>query len=169
MLEVLQNLDYVSLINLQTLSNFAVVGAFIFTILSFYFTSKDNKRSEQLKRVQEIQKMLSRENQNMMQNLYFTNQNPSRLGSSSEGLTSQNNHEFIRYLYQPVVDVAEWTSFLLLNKDIEQKYERHLINQIREVYSFTENLFPELLENDEYENLKKINNRWKNRQQASNS
>src|SRR3712207_9025112 len=48
---------------------------------------------------------LFRSNQNMMQNLYFTNQNPSRLGSSSEDLTSQNNHEFIRYLYQPVVDV----------------------------------------------------------------
>ena len=112
MLEVLQNLDYVSLINLQTLSNFAVVGAFIFTILSFYFTSKDNKRSEQLKRVQEIQKMLSRENQNMLQNLYFTNQNPSRLGSSGEGLTSQQ-HEFIRYLYQPVVDVAESPNGLL--------------------------------------------------------
>ncbi|MGE3397804.1 MAG: hypothetical protein AB7I49_00890 [Candidatus Nitrosocosmicus sp.] len=146
--------------NLQTLSNFAVVGAFVFTILSFYFTSKDNKRSEQLKRVQEIQKMLSRENQNMMQNLYFTNQNPSRLGSG-EGLTLLN-HEFIGYLYQPVVDVAEWASFLLLNDDIEKKYEKHLINQIREVYSFTENLFPELLENDEYENLKKINNQWKN-------
>ncbi len=53
---------YGSLINLYTLFNFAVVGAFIFTILIFYFTNKDNKRSEQLKRVQEIQKMLSREN-----------------------------------------------------------------------------------------------------------
>ena len=161
MLEFLQNLDYLSIMNLQTLSNFAVVGAFIFTILSFYFTSKDNKRSEQLKRVQEIQKMLSRENQNMMQNLYFTNQNPSSLGPS-EGLTPQH-HEFIRYLYQPVVDVAEWASFLILNNDIEKNYERHLINQILEVYSFTENMFPELLENDEYENLKKINYQWKNR------
>lgn len=164
MLELLQNTDYyLSLINLQTLSNFAVVGAFIFTILSFYFTSKDNKRSEQLKRVQEIQKMLSRENQNMMQNLYFTNQNPSRLGGSSEGLTSQH-HEFIRYLYQPVIDVAEWASFLLLNNDIEKNYEKHLINQIREVYSFTVNMFPELLENDEYENLKKINTQWKDKE-----
>jgi hypothetical protein len=105
MLDFLQSVDYGSLVNLQTLSNFAVVGAFIFTILTFYFTNKDNKRSEQLKRVQEIQKMLSRENQNMMQNLYFTNQNPLRL-SSSKDLTSPS-HEFIRYLYQPVVDVAE--------------------------------------------------------------
>lgn len=162
MLEFLQNTDYVSLINLQTLSNFAVVGAFVFTILTFYLTNKDNKRSEQLKRVQEIQKMLSRENQNMMQNLYFTKQNPLQL-NSRDNLTS-SNHEFIRYLYQPVVDVAEWASFLLLNKDIEKDYERHLINQIREVYSFTENLFPELLKNDEYENLKKINTQWKNKQ-----
>jgi hypothetical protein len=61
----------------------------------------------------------------MMQNLYFANQNPSRLGSSGEGLTSQH-HEFIRYLYQPVVDVAEWASFLLLNNDIKRDYERHL-------------------------------------------
>ncbi|WP_148685438.1 hypothetical protein [Candidatus Nitrosocosmicus hydrocola] len=162
MLEFLPNTEYLSLINLQTLSNFAVVGAFIFTILTFYLTNKDNKRSEQLKRVQEIQKMLSRENQNMMQNLYFTKQNPLQL-NSSEHLTS-SSHEFIRYLYQPVVDVAEWASFLLLNNDIEKDYERHLINQIREVYSFTENMFPELLENDEYDNLKKINTRWKNKQ-----
>ncbi len=161
MLEFLYNVDYISLVNLQTLSNFAVVGAFIFTILTFYFTSKENKRSEQLKRVQEIQKMLSRENQNMMQNLYFTKQNPLHLGSS-EDLTPPT-HEFIRYLYQPVVDVAEWASFLLLNKVIDRDYERHLINQIREVYSFTENWFPELLENDEYENLKKINHQLKNR------
>jgi hypothetical protein len=144
-----------------TLSNFAVVGAFIFTILTFYFTNKDNKSSEQLKRVQEIQKMLSRENQNMMQNLYFTNQNPLRL-SSSKDLTSPS-HEFIRYLYQPVVDVAEWASFLLLNKDIDREYEKHLINQIRDVYSFTENMFPELLENGIYDNLKEIINQWKNR------
>lgn len=115
-----------------------MVGAFIFTILTFYLTNKDNKRSEQLKRVQEIQKMLSRKNQNMMQNLYFTKQNPLQL-NSSEHLTS-SSHEFIRYLYQPVVDVAEWASFLLLNNDIEKGYERHLINQIREVYSFTENM-----------------------------
>jgi hypothetical protein len=54
MLDFLQSVDYGSLVNLQTLSNFAVVGAFIFTILTFYFTNKDNKRSEQLKRVQEI-------------------------------------------------------------------------------------------------------------------
>ena len=161
MLEFLHNVDYISLVNLQTLSNFAVVGAFIFTILTFYFTSKDNKRSEQLKRVQEIQKMLSRENQNMMQNLYFSKQNPLHLGSS-EDLTS-STHEFVRYLYQPVVDVTEWASFLLLNKDIDRDYEKHLINQIREVYSFTENFFPELLDNDEYENLKKINHHWKNR------
>ena len=165
MLESLQNLDYLSLINLQTLSNFAVVGAFIFTILSFYFSSKDNKRSEQLKRVQEIQKMLSRENQNMMQNLYLTNQNPSQLNSAND-LISQP-HEFIRYLYQPIIDVAEWASFLLLNNDIEKAYERHLINQIREVYTFTENMFPELLENGEYENLKKINDQWKNRHSNS--
>jgi hypothetical protein len=165
MLEYLQNLDYLSLMNLQTLSNFAVVGAFIFTILSFYFSSKDNKKSEQLKRVQEIQKMLSRENQNMMQNLYLTNQNPSQL-NSAKGLTSQP-HEFIRYLYQPVIDVAEWASFLLMNNDIEKAYERHLINQIREVYTFTENMFPELLENGEYENLKKINDQWKNRHSNS--
>jgi len=162
MLEFLQNTDYLSIINLQTLSNFAVVGAFIFTILTFYLTSKDNKRSEQLKRVQEIQKMLSRENQNMMQNLYLTKENQLQL-NSSEHMTS-SSHEFIRYLYQPVVDVAEWASFLLLNNDIEKDYERHLINQIREVYSFTENLFPELLENDEYENLKKINIHWKTKQ-----
>ncbi len=163
MLEFLQNTDYyLSLINLQTLSNFAVVGAFVFTILTFYLTNKDNKRSEQLKRVQEIQKMLSRENQNMMQNLYFTKQNPLQL-NSNEHLTS-SSHEFIRYLYQPVVDVAEWASFLLLNNDIEKDYERHLINQIREVYSFTENMFPELLENDEYDNLKKITTQWKNKQ-----
>jgi hypothetical protein len=163
MFELLQNTDYyLSLINLQTLSNFAVVGAFVFTILTFYLTNKDNKRSEQLKRVQEIQKMLSRENQNMMQNLYFTKQNPLQL-NSSEHLTS-SSHEFIRYLYQPVVDVAEWASFLLLNNDIEKDYERHLINQIREVYSFTENMFPELLENDEYDNLKKITTQWKNKQ-----
>ena len=162
MLEFLPNTEYLSLINLQTLSNFAVVGAFIFTILTFYLTNKDNKRSEQLKRVQEIQKMLSRENQNMMQNLYFTKQNPLQL-NSSEHLTS-SSHEFIRYLYQPVVDVAEWASFLLLNNDIEKGYERHLINQIREVYSFTENMFPELLENDEYDNLKKINTQWKTKQ-----
>jgi len=124
MLEFLQNTDYyLSLINLQTLSNFAVVGAFIFTILTFYLTNKDNKRSEQLKRVQEIQKMLSRENQNMMQNLYFTKQNPLQLNSSEN--TTSSNHEFIRYLYQPVVDVAEWASFLLLNNDIEKDYERH--------------------------------------------
>jgi hypothetical protein len=161
MLDFLQSVDYGSLINLQTLSNFAVVGAFIFTILTFYFTKKDNKRSEQLKRVQEIHKMLSRENQNMMQNLYFTNQNPLRL-STSKDLTSPS-HEFIRYLYQPVVDVAEWASFLLLNKDIDRDYEKHLINQIREVYSFTENMFPELLENGEYDNLKEIINQWKNR------
>ena len=145
----------------DTLSNFAVVRAFIFTILTFYFTNKDNKRSEQLKRVQEIQKMLSRENQHMMQNLYFTNQHPLHL-SSSKDLTSRS-HEFIRYLYQPVVDVAEWASFLLLNKDIDRDYEKHLINQIRDVYSFTENMFPELLENDEYDNLKEIINQWKNR------
>ncbi len=163
MLEFLQNTDYyLSLINLQTLSNFAVVGAFVFTILTFYLTNKDNKRSEQLKRVQEIQKMLSRENQNMMQNLYFTKQNQLQL-NSNEHLTS-SSHEFIRYLYQPVVDVAEWASFLLLNNDIEKDYERHLINQIREVYSFTENMFPELLENDEYDNLKKITTKWKNKQ-----
>ena len=162
MLEFLPNTEYLSLINLQTLSNFAVVGAFIFTILTFYLTNKDNKRSEQLKRVQEIQKMLSRENQNMMQNLYFTKQNPLQL-NSSEHLTS-SSHEFIRYLYQPVVDVAEWASFLLLNNDIEKGYERHLINQIREVYSFTENMFPELLENDEYDNLKKINTQLKTKQ-----
>jgi hypothetical protein len=161
MLDFLQSVDYGSLVNLQTLSNFAVVGAFIFTILTFYFTNKDNKRSEQLKRVQEIQKMLSRENQNMMQNLYFTNQNPLRL-SSSKDLTSPS-HEFIRYLYQPVVDVAEWASFLLLNKDIDRDYEKHLINQIRDVYSFTENMFPKLLENGEYDNLKEIINQWKNR------
>lgn len=161
MLEFLQTTDYLSLINLQTLSNFAVVGAFVFTILTFYLTNKDNKRSEQLKRVQEIQKMLSRENQNMMQNLYFTKQNPLQL-NSSENLNTLN-HEFIRYLYQPVVDVAEWTSFLLLKNDIEKDYERHLINQIKEVYSFTENMFPELLDNEEYENLKKINTRWKNK------
>jgi len=160
MLEFLQNIDYISLVNLQTLSNFAVFGAFIFTILTFYLTQRDNKRSEQLKRVQEIQKMLSRENQNMMQNLYFTKQTPSHLGPNEE-LTSPT-HEFNRYLYQPVVDVAEWASFLLLNKDIERDYERHLINQIREVYSFAENWFPELLDNDEYENLKKINHQWKN-------
>jgi hypothetical protein len=72
----------------------------------------------------------------MMQNLYFINQNPLRL-SSSKDLTSPS-HEFIRYLYQPVVDVAEWASFLLLNKDIDRDYEKHLINQIRDVYSFTE-------------------------------
>jgi hypothetical protein len=162
MLEFLPNTEYLSLINLQTLSNFAVVGAFIFTILTFYLTNKDNKRSEQLKRVQEIQKMLSRENQNMMQNLYFTKQDPLQL-NSSEHLTS-SSHEFIRYLYQPVVDVAEWASFLLLNNDIEKDYERHLINQIREVCSFTENMFPELLENDEYDNLKKITTQWKNKQ-----
>lgn len=93
--------------------------------------------------------MLSRENQNMMQNLYYINQNPSRLGSYIKGLTSLNNHEFIQYLYQPVVDVAEWASFLLLNKNIEQKYERHLVIPIQEVYFFTENLLPELLENNE--------------------
>ena len=145
MLDFLQNVDYGSLVNLQTLFNFAVVRAFIFTILTFYFTNKDNKRLEQLKRVQEIQKMLSRQNQNMMQNLYFTNQHPLHL-SSSKDLTSPFN-EFIRYLYQPVVDVAEWASFLLLNKDIDRDYEKHLINQIRDVYSFTENMFPELLEN----------------------
>ena len=165
MLEYLQNLDYLSLMNLQTLSNFAVVGAFIFTILSFYFSSKDNKRSEQLKRVQEIQKMLSRENQNMMQNLYLTNQNPSQLNSANT-LISQP-HEFIRYLYQPIIDVAEWASFLLLNNDIAKADETHLINQIREVYTFTENMFPELLENGEYENLKKINDQWKNRHSNS--
>jgi hypothetical protein len=50
-----------------------------------------------------------------------------------------------------VVDGAEWASFLILNNDIEKDYERHLINQIREVYSFTDNKFPELLDNDEYE------------------
>jgi len=156
MLDFLQSVDYGSLVNLQSLSNFAVVGAFIFTILTFYFTNKDNKSSEQLKRVQEIQKMLSRENQNMMQNLYFTNQNPLRL-SSSKDLASPS-HEFIRYFYQPVVDVAEWASFLLLNKDIDREYEKHLTNQIRDVYSFTENMFPELLENGEYDNLKEIIN-----------
>jgi hypothetical protein len=82
--------------------------------------------------------------------------------SSSKDLTSPF-HEFIRYLYQPVVDVAEWASFLLLNKDIDRDYEKHLINQIRDVYSFTENMFPELLENGEYDNLKEIINQWKNR------
>lgn len=71
MLDFLYSVDYRSLINLQTLSNFAVVGAFMFTILTFYFTNKDNKRSEQLKRVQEIQRMLSRENQNMMQTYFL--------------------------------------------------------------------------------------------------
>ena len=54
MLDYLQSVDYGPLVNLQTLSNFAVVGAFIFTILTFYFTNKDNIRLEQLKRVQEI-------------------------------------------------------------------------------------------------------------------
>ena len=161
MLDYLQSVDYGPLVNLQTLFNFAVVGAFIFTILTFYFTNKDNKRSGQLKRVQEIQKMLSRENQNMMQNLYFTNQHPLHLRSSKD-LTSPS-HEFIRYLYQPVVDVAEWASFLLLNKDIDRDYEKHLINQIRDIYSFTENMFPELLKNGEYDNLKEIINQWKNR------
>jgi hypothetical protein len=163
MLDFLQSVDYACLVNLQTLSNFAVVGAFIFTILTFYFTNKDNKRSDQLKRVQEIQKMLSSENQNMMQNLYFTNQNPLHLSSSKDLTLTSPSHEFIRYLYQPIVNVAEWASFLLLNKDIDKDYEKHPINQIRDVYSFTENIFPELLENGEYDNLKEITNQWKNR------
>ncbi len=51
MLEFLQNTDYyLSLINLQTLSNFAVVGAFVFTILTFYLTNKDNKRERERER-----------------------------------------------------------------------------------------------------------------------
>ena len=154
MLEFLQNTDYISLINLQTLSNFAVFGAFIFTILTFYLTQKDNKRSEQLKRVQEIQKMLSREYQNMLQNLYNTMQNPLHFESSKDPTSPA--HILNRFLYQPVVDTAEWASFLILNKDIEKEYEKHLLSQIKEVYSTTESLFPELLENGEYEYLKRI-------------
>jgi hypothetical protein len=65
--------------------------------------------------------MLSRENQNMMQNLYFTKQTPLHLSPSEELISP--TYEFNRYLYQPVVDVAEWASFLLLNKDIERDYE----------------------------------------------
>ncbi len=160
MLELLYNIDYRSLVNLQTLSNFAVVGAFIFTILTFYFTNKDNKRSEQLKRVQEIQKMLSREYQNMLQNLYNTMQNPLFFESSKD--PTSPTHILNRFLYQPVVDTAEWASFLLLNKDIEREYEKHLLNQIKEVYSTTGSLFPELLEKNDYEYLKKIINEWKN-------
>jgi hypothetical protein len=112
MLDFSQSVDYGSLINLQTLSNFAVVGAFIFTILTFYLLIKIIKDRSNLSGFKKFKKMLSRENQNMMQNSYFTNQNPLLL-SESKDLTSQS-HEFIRYLYQPVVAAAEWASFFTI-------------------------------------------------------
>ena len=80
---------------------------------------------------------------------------------SSKDPTSPT-HILNRFLYQPVVDTAEWASFLLLNKDIEREYEKHLLIQIKEVYSTTESLFPELLEKNDYEYLKKIIKEWKN-------
>lgn len=162
MFEFLQTADYLTLIDLQTLSNFAVFGAFIFAIMTFYITQKDNNKSEQLKRVQEIQKMLSREYQNMFQNFYSTLQNPMFQESSKEPTFS--THSFNKYLYQPVVDTAEWASFLLLSKDIERRYEKHLINQIREVYETTQSMFPELLENDDYQYLKNLMTDWRIRQ-----
>lgn len=140
-----------SISNLETISNSAVVGALVFTIFTFYITYRGNRKSEQIKRIQEIQRMLSDENHKMTKNLFETANNEITLTSDLE-----------QGFYKSIIDVAEWASFLIMDKEIGKNFEKHLKKQIQDVYETAVTKYPDLINNDDdYRYLKMLISKWK--------
>lgn len=102
-----ENVDIYSLI--ETGSNIAVVVALFLAAWTFIITNRNSKKTEQLKRIQDIKNNISNENQRMIQNLLLT-----RLAAIP--LTPELEEGF----YTPVVDAAESACFLIEGKDIDK-------------------------------------------------
>ena len=135
--------------HLGALSNVAVIIALFITILTFIFTYRHSKKTEQLKRMHDIKNTISSENQLMIQNLLSTRQ--AELGLSDE---------LVQGFFVPLVDAADWACFLIESKDIDKRYEEHLKGQIKEIYHIVATDYPMLLENNHFKYLQKVITRW---------
>lgn len=135
--------------HLGALSNVAVITALFITILTFIFTYRHSKKTEQLKRMHDIKNTISSENHLMIQNLLSTRQ--AELGLSDE---------LVQGFFVPLVDAADWACFLIESNDIDKKYEEHLKGQIKEIYHIVSTDYPKLLQNNNYKYLKKVISKW---------
>jgi hypothetical protein len=112
-------------------SDVAVVVALLFTFITFIVTYRHSKKTEQIKRIQDIKNTISNENQKMIQNLL-----------SVREANLDLSDDLIRDFYIPVFETAEWASFLIYIKDIDSKYEKHLREQIKNIYQTISNQYP---------------------------
>ena len=122
----------------------AIVVALLFTFITFLVTYRHSKKTEQIKRIQDIKNTISNENQKMIQNLL-----------SVREANLDLSDDLIRDFYLPVFEAAEWASFLIYIKDIDRKYEEHLREQIKNIYQTISNQYPKLLQNNNFSISKK--------------
>jgi hypothetical protein len=130
-------------------SDLAVVVALLFTFITFIVTYYHSKKTEQIKRIQDIKNTISNESQKMIQNLL-----------SVREANLDLSDDLIRDFYLPIFEAAEWASFLIESKDIDRKYEEHLREQIKNIYQTISNQYPKLLQNNNFPYLKKVVARW---------
>jgi CRISPR/Cas system endoribonuclease Cas6 (RAMP superfamily) len=130
-------------------SDLAVVFALLFTFITFLVTYRHSKKTEKIKRIQDIKNTISNENQKMIQNLL-----------SVREANLDLSDDLIRDFYIPIFEAAEWASFLIYIKDIDSKYEEHLREQIKNIYQTISNKYPKLLQNSNFPYLKKVVTRW---------
>ena len=135
--------------HIEAVSNIAVITALVLTILTFIVTYHHSKKTEQIKRIQDIKNNISNANQRMIQDLL-----------SVQEANLDLSDDLVKTLYIPVFESAEWASFLIKSKDIDSNYKEYLKEQLKTIYKITSNQYPNLLENKNFSYLKKVVTRW---------
>lgn len=142
----------------QIFSNFAVIGAFIASIVIFYYTFKQNKKSEELKTMHEVLK-------------YFTDAENELLKAANEFDKNKDKSAYeIKLLMY--FNVWEWVAFLLKTKIIsDENGELDLIGYLQptlikdyetfKIHPFLTVIKKALNDPKEFTETKKLYKKWK--------
>jgi hypothetical protein len=134
---------------LDIASNFAVVGAFIFTGVTFFILFRRQRKSEQIKIVSEIERE------------FFEVENATLKIFSLED--PQQKKLEIRERDLQYLNIWERFSFLVNNKEItDHKIQNYYKSTLIKDYEKILILYPDKLNDDNaYEELKKLYKKWK--------
>ena len=142
-------------------ANVAVVGAFIFTGITFWVTFKRNRKDEELKTVWQVSDRISESEEALMNELEEMKNTP----VSKEDLKTRTyNFEQIRKLVIDHFNNWEWFALLVNSKELSEGiFLNHLRGNFIEDYDRILSKFPDLYKKEDefpecfklYKNIKK--------------
>lgn len=144
--------------NSQIISNFAIVGAFITTIISFAKTFKQNKKDEQIKISIEIYKQLTKTENKLLEVNDKIKYNITNEVTRKDKITRGHNRKVIESYILDHFNNWEWFAFLVNKKFItEKKITEHFRDKFCEEYESLLSKFP----NYNFYEVNKLYSKWK--------